>query len=61
MEKFFIKVVNPDEAEKLAKIGGFQYIKENNVFVFPYSEELMKLLNKEYSSVKYFCENKLRF
>lgn len=60
MKNTFIKVVSPEVAEQLALLG-FQYIKEQNVFVFPYSDEIMVVLQRQYSSPQYVTENKLRF
>ena len=48
MKNNFIKVVNPDVANNLVALG-FQYIKEQNVFVFPYSDEIMVVLQRQYS------------
>ncbi len=60
MKNNFIKVVNPDVANNLVALG-FQYIKEQNVFVFPYSDEIMVVLQRQYSSPQFVTENKLRF
>ena len=60
MKNNFIKVVNPDVANNLVALG-FQYIKEQNVFVFPYSDEIMVVLQRQYSSPQFVMENKLRF
>lgn len=60
MKNNFIKVVNPDVANNLVALG-FQYIKEQNVFVFPYSNEIMVVLQRQYSSPQFVTENKLRF
>lgn len=60
MNNNFIKVVNPDVANNLVALG-FQYIKEQNVFVFPYSDEIMVVLQRQYSSPQFVTENKLRF
>lgn len=60
MKNNFIKVVNPDVANNLVALG-FQYIKEQNVFVFPYSDEMMVVLQRQYSSPQFVMENKLRF
>ena len=60
MKNNFIKVVNPDVANNLVALG-FQYIKEQNVFVFPYSNEIMVILQRQYSSPQFVTENKLRF
>lgn len=60
MKNNFIKVVNPDVANNLVALG-FQYIKEQNVFVFPYSDEMMVVLQRQYSSPQFVTENKLRF
>lgn len=60
MKNNFIKVVNPDVANNLVTLG-FQYIKEQNVFVFPYSDEIMVVLQRQYSSPQFVTENKLRF
>ena len=60
MKNNFIKVVNQDVANNLVALG-FQYIKEQNVFVFPYSDEIMVVLQRQYSSPQFVTENKLRF
>lgn len=60
MKNNFIKVVNPDVANNLVALG-FQYIKEQNVFVFPYSDEIMVVLQRQYLSPQFVTENKLRF
>ena len=60
MKNNFIKVVNPDVANNLVALG-FQYIKEQNVFVFPYSDEIMVVLQRQYSTPQFVTENKLRF
>ena len=60
MKNNFIKVVNPDVASNLVALG-FQYIKEQNIFVFPYSDEIMVVLQRQYSSPQFVTENKLRF
>lgn len=57
----FIKVVGPEIAEQLASLG-FQYItKEQNAFVFAYSDELIAVLQQQYSHSQFACESKLRF
>lgn len=56
----FIKVVNPEIAEKLVVLG-FQYIKEGAAFAFPYSDDLILVLQREYTKDPYVIENKLRF
>lgn len=60
MKNNFIKVVSPDVAKQLADLG-FQYMKEQDVFVFPYSEEIVIFLQKQYSTAQFAIENKLRF
>lgn len=60
MKNTFIKVVSPEVAEQLATLG-FQYIKEQNTFVFPYSDELIVVLQRQYSHSQFACESKLRF
>lgn len=60
MNNNFIKVVDPDMAKQLADLG-FQYIKEQNVFVFPYSDEIMLILQQQYSVAQFVKESKLRF
>lgn len=60
MDCTLIKVVSPEVAEQLAKLG-FQYIKEGSAFAFIKSDELMSVLQKTYSNVSFICENKLRF
>lgn len=57
--KNLIKVVDPEIAERLAH-SGFQYIKEQNAFVFPYSDELIAVLREQYSHSQFVCESKLR-
>lgn len=58
--KNFIKVVSPEVAKGLALLG-FQYIKEQNVFVFPYSDELIAVLRLQFANAQFVTENKLRF
>lgn len=62
--KNFIKVVNPDIANKLAVLG-FTYTMEklNNkcVYVFAYSEDLKKYLQKNYDCKDFWINNKLCF
>ena len=61
MDYTLIKVVSPEVAEQLAKLG-FQYIaKEQNAFVFAYSDELIAVLQQQYSHSQFVCESKLRF
>ena len=61
MKNSFIKVVCPELAEQLA-FQGFQYItKEHNAFVFAYSDELIAVLQQQYSQSQCACESKLRF
>ena len=60
MNAQFIKVVDPKIAEQLVSLG-FQYIKEQNAFVFLHSDELIAVLQKQYSQSKFACESKLRF
>ena len=60
MKHTFIKVVNPEIAKKLVSLG-FQYIKEQNTFAFPYSDELVAVIQREYSQSQFACESKLRF
>ena len=60
MKNTFIKVVSPDVANQLVALG-FQYIKEQEVFAFPYDDEIMAVLQRQYSSHKFVTENKLRF
>lgn len=61
MKNTFIKVVCPELAEQLA-FQGFQYItKEQNAFVFAYSDELIAVLQQQYSHSQFVCESKLRF
>lgn len=60
MKKTFIKVDSSEIAEKLVSLG-FQYIaKEQNAFVFPYDEEIIVILQQQYSC-PFVCESKLRF
>lgn len=62
--KNFIKVVNPDVANKLATLG-FSYMTENLsgkiVYVFTDSVELKKHLQENYSCKDFFINNKLCF
>lgn len=58
--KNLIKVVSPEVAEQLVKLG-FQYIREGNVFAFIQTDELMSVLRQTYSNGSFICENKLRF
>lgn len=60
MKPQFIKVVDPVIAEQLAELG-FQYIKEQHAFVFMCSDELIAVLQKQYSLSQFVCESKLRF
>jgi hypothetical protein len=60
MKHTFIKVVSPEVAEQLVLLG-FQYIKEQNAFVFPYSDELIAVMQQQYSRSQFACESKLRF
>ena len=61
MKNSFIKVVSPEVAEQLA-FQVFQYItKEQNAFVFAYSDELIAVLQQQYSHSQFACESKLRF
>lgn len=60
MNNQFIKVVDPDFAKQLADLG-FQYMKEQNVFVFSLNDELQAVLQRQYSTAKFVIENKLRF
>lgn len=60
MKNIFIKVVSPEVAEQLV-LQGFQYIKEQNAFVFAYSDELIAVLQQQYSHSQFACESKLRF
>lgn len=58
--KNLIKIVNPEVAEQLAFLG-FQYIKEQNTFAFPYSDELIAVLQQQYPNTQFVRESKLRF
>lgn len=58
--KNFIKIVSPEVAKQLALLG-FQYIKEQSVFVFPYSDDIMTALRRQYSDSQFVTESKLRF
>ena len=60
MKNNFIKVVDPEMAKFLSTLG-FQYIKEQNIFAFTYSDELLAVIQKQYACPKFICENKLRF
>ena len=60
MTNTLIKIANPDEAKFLVSLG-FQYMKEQDVFVFHSSEELMAVLQRHYAGAPYVTENKLRF
>ena len=60
MEQKFIKVINPDIARYLVSLG-FQYVKEQNVFAFTTSDELLKVINSKFKNVAFVAENKLRF
>ena len=60
MKNIFIKIVSPEVAEQLALLG-FQYMKEQNAFVFEYSDELIAVLQQQYSHSQFACEGKLRF
>lgn len=60
MKNNFIKIVSPEVANRLVALG-FQYIKEQNVFAFPYSDEIMIVLQQQYSNPQFVTESKLRF
>lgn len=60
MKNNFIKVVDPELANGLVALG-FQYVKERNVFAFPYSDDLMVVLHQQYARPQFVTENKLRF
>lgn len=60
MKNNFIKIVSPEVANHLVSLG-FQYIKEQNVFAFPYSDEIMAALQQKYSKPQFVTESKLRF
>lgn len=60
MNKHFIKVVNPELAEKLIALG-FQYMQEINGFVFTYSDELVSTLEKEFDYRSFAINNRLTF
>ena len=59
MNKKFIKIADPDTASYLVALG-FQYTKEQNVFAFHYSEELLLVLQRQFSQ-DIISESKLRF
>ena len=56
----FITVANRELAEELLSLG-FQYIKNAELFSFPYCAELIEVLNSRFSEEPYVCDNKLRF
>lgn len=56
----FIKVLNPETAEKLKSLG-FAYIKENDMFVFQITDELLKEINTNFNTEQYVFDNKLCF
>lgn len=60
----FIKIVNPDVAEKLVT-EGFSNMKEtvsgNQVYVFPATQELLAFINKTFSMADYAVDTKLTF
>ena len=56
----FIKVFNPETAEKLKALG-FAYMKENDVFVFTLSDELLREIGAHFNREQYVFDNKLCF
>lgn len=59
-KKQFIKVESRDLAEMLIALG-FSYIMEGEVFVFPESDRLLAVLQRQYEGEQTVRENKLRF
>jgi len=60
MKKRFIKVLSPEIADKLATLG-FTYIKEQNFYAFPYSDELAAVVQQKFAKMSFVNESKLRF
>lgn len=60
MNNHFIKIANSDIAISLAG-RGFQYIKEQDFYAFPYSEEIEAIIKNEFPKEVYIKESKLRF
>lgn len=60
----FIKVLNPELAQKLINMG-FKYTKEQiankEVYAFAESEEIKKILSENYCREDFFICNKLCF
>lgn len=60
----FIKVLNPDKANELAQYG-FKYTKETfegkTLYVFPISEEIVKHMQKSFSSKDFFIDKTMNF
>ncbi|MBQ0036417.1 MAG: hypothetical protein KBT35_05825 [Firmicutes bacterium] len=64
MEKNLIKVLNPNKAEELAKLG-FKYNEERCgdviLYTFFNSEELMKYIHKNFGNNDFLLTNKMNF
>lgn len=58
--KNFIKIVDPDLAERLSNLG-FIYVKEPDCYAFIYDEKLMNLLNVNFGCTEQVHEIMLRF
>lgn len=58
--KTFIKILDPDVAQKLIEMG-YTPIKEQKIYCFPYNNELLALLNTEFASKTIVVENTLTF
>ena len=59
-----IKVLNPSKADELAKLG-FNYTTENQgdstIHVFFESEDLLKILQSNFSKKDYFIDKTMNF
>lgn len=60
MNKQFVKVADPELANRLSSLG-FQYIKEQNIFAFACTDELLSIIQKIATPSVFARENKLRF
>ncbi len=60
----FIKVLNPDKANELAKYG-FKYTTETfegkTLYVFPITNEIVKHMQNSFSSKDFFIDKTMNF
>ncbi len=56
----FVKVIDPVLSKHLIE-SGFSYIKEDKLFAFYETPELIIFLKNNFSGAKFFTDNKLRF